>query len=72
MSCETIKVQTMDERQRGNPEVSYVSIAGKAETRYILGLRLYLDGAYPDPPPGVLPPPPQIRTTYDDDCCTIL
>ena len=71
MSCETIKVRVDDYRQKGNPEVTYVSVDGKGYCRYILGLRLFLDGAYREPPPGVLPAPPRIEAA-DDECCTIL
>ena len=70
MSCETIKVRALDGYQNGNPEIVYVSDSGKFSKHFILGLRLYLDGDYTDPPPGVLPPKPQIQN--DDDCCTIL
>ena len=70
MSCETIKVRRKDGRQNGDPEVSYVSDAGEYKKYYFLALRLYLDGIYRDPPPGVLPPEPQYE--YEDDCCNIL
>ena len=70
MSCETIKVRALDGYQNGNPEVTYVSDSAMWTKHYILGLRLYLDGNYADPLPGVLPPPPQVLEA--DDRCTIL
>ena len=70
MSCETVKIRALDGYQNGNPEIVYVSDSGDFSKHFILGLRLYLNGDYADPPPGVLPPKPQIQN--DDDCCTIL
>ena len=69
ISCETIKVRALDSYQRGNPEVTYVSDSGSGK-HFIMYLRLYLDGAYEDPPPEVLPPVPTVQDV--DECCTIL
>ena len=63
MSCETIKVRSLNEFQRGNPEVTYVS--DTCIRNYILGLRLYLDGAYVDPPSEVLSPTPKVQVEND-------
>ena len=78
MSCETIKIRVDDGLQNGDPEVSYACDSGKCGRRYILGLRLYLDGAYVDPPSDVLPPRPAprpflpTRRRADDDDCIVL
>ena len=49
----------------GGPEVMYCL----GDVAHIIGLRLYLDGAYSEPPPEALPSVPQIQ---NDDCCVIL
>ena len=76
MSCETIRVREGDDYQCGDPEVTYASDRGEYRRHFILGLRLYLDGEYPDPPPGVLPQRPGGNPDEDgdvyEDCCAIL
>ena len=72
VSFETIKVRALDGYQDGNPEVVYFSDSGSYSKHFITGLRLYLDGAYVDPPPGILPPTPQTQKNDDRSNCTIL
>ena len=70
MSCETIQVRALNGYQDGDPEVVHFSDSGSYSKYFIIGLRLYLDGDYADPPPRVLPPMPLIQK--DDETCTIL
>ena len=76
LSCETVKVRLRDNHQRGNPEVMQGTDIGLANKYFVQGLRLYLDGYFPDPPMPQMPAAAQNRPTErpvsDDDCCIIL
>ena len=71
ISAETVDIRTVG-GQNSDPEVTYTYASGKFIKGYIIALRLYLDGAYNDPPPEALPPVPQIQATQESGCCTIL
>ena len=71
ISAETVDIRTAG-GQNSDPEVTYTYASGKFIKGYIIALRLYLDGAYNDPPPEALPPVPQIQATQESGCCTIL
>ena len=70
MSCETVKIRLDDGLQDGNPEVTSVTDSGNFIKTFLIGLRLYLDGAYNDPPAEMLPPVPEVQG--GDGCCTLL
>ena len=71
ISAETVDIRTAG-GQNSDPEVTYTYASGKLTKGYIIALRLYLDGAYNDPPPETLPPVPQIQVTQESGCCVIL
>ena len=71
MSCETIKVRAQDDYMHGNPEGMYHADSGRERKSFILGLRLYLDGVYPDPP-GYHHTRPRPQQDQYEDCCVIL
>lgn len=50
-------------------EASFTYNRSERNEYWIFVFRLYLDGYYRDPPPGLLPAPPNITV---DDCCIIL
>ena len=81
MSCETVKVRLLDGHQNGNPEVMHGTDVGRSNKYFVQGIRLYLDGYFPDPPMAPTPVATQQRptqqrptetSTSDDDCCIIL
>ncbi len=53
-----------------HPESPFSTSGGKFGTSWVLGLRVFLDGVYHDPPAEVLPPIPAMQPA--DDCCNIL
>ncbi|KAG0443795.1 hypothetical protein HPB47_014518 [Ixodes persulcatus] len=70
LSCETVAMRlfTGGEAHTGI-ESSFTYNNGNRSEYWIFVLRLYLDGAYQEPPQEVLPPPPEVR---DVGCCTVL
>ena len=61
MSCETVKIRLQDRSQNGNLEITMVSDIGSWKKHYVLALRLYLEGAYDEPPMRILPPTEEMR-----------
>ncbi len=56
------------------PEVPFSYKGGKHGASWLIGLRVFLDGVYQDPPPEVLPPVPAMGQAQPINlcCCTIL
>ncbi|CAG0880324.1 unnamed protein product [Darwinula stevensoni] len=84
ISAETsvMRMHSGGEREKMGPEATHASDSGREAVRFtprvsrqgvvehwIYVIRLYLDGDYQEPDPGLLPPVPPIR---DDSCCGIL
>ncbi len=64
-------VRMFSGNQWGDTEQTYTYNRGERSERWIIVIRVFLDGVYQDPPPEVLPPMPQIQAS-DNECCTIL
>lgn len=70
LSCETVAMRlfTGGEAHAGI-ESSFTYNNGNRSEYWVFVLRVYLDGAYQEPPQEVMPPPPEVR---DVGCCTVL
>ena len=57
LSGEVVKIKKGNE----DPEVMETTQNNRVRQKFLLALRLYLDGVYRDSPPGVLPAPPEVQ-----------
>ena len=53
-----------------HPESPFSASGGSMGASWLIGLRVFLDGNYQDPPPEVLPPVPTMQP--GENCCNIL
>ena len=77
VAAETVTMQVQGVyASAANCEETYTLSSGssKMSKAYIVVLRLYLDGVYPEPDPSLLPPPPTVIQPAggNSGCCTLI
>ena len=85
LSAETVPMQLMPAQMKplaipagggltAQPEFPYSYHGGKHGASWLIGIRVFLDGIYQDPPPEALPPVPVMAQAAPVNlcCCAIL
>ena len=73
LSAESVPIWMMN-RSGGivqtQPDSPYSTTGGRWGSNWLIGLRVFVDGVYQDPPPEALPPVPAVQP--GENCCNIL